>query len=292
MNSIKQIMAFIAVAEASSFTLAAAELHLSTMAVSKQVKNLEHAIKEELFIRSTRQVSLTEFGEQFYLQCKRLEKNWLELDEFISSRKLEPQGKLRVCVSRAFGKNIFLKKLREFNLAYPKIELEVELSEEPQMLDFQAGNFDVLFGFPELTGITDNLKYRKLHKTKNILCASKEFVDAYGRPEKIEDLVDFKFINHALREPRNVMRLADGESVLTSMPEIVMNSFDGLTQACLDGCGIVLTGDLLVKKHIEKGRLVVLLPDLNYREFELYLFYRPTHYEQPSVRAFVDFYAQ
>lgn len=286
----KEIYSFIIISETKSFTLAAEKLHLSSMAVSKQIKNLEHSIKEQLFIRTTRQVNLTEFGERFYLQCKELEQQWQQIDLFINSHKLEPQGKLRICISRSFGQKIFMQKLKAFNLSYSKIELEVQFSEEPKVADFEAGKFDILFGFPELPGITDQLKYKKLYKTKNILCASKEFIKKYGMPEKAEELVNFKYLNHSLRQPLNAIPLANGKSILTAKPEIVMNSFECLTQACLDGCGIFLTGDLLVEKHLKNGLLIELLTSQKYREFELYLFYRPMHYEQPNIRAFIDFY--
>lgn len=291
MNNLKQIMTFIAVAESGSFTLAASKLHLSTMAVSKQIKNLEESITEQLFIRSTRQVRLSEFGSRFYHHCKKLERSWQELEEFVGSQKLEPQGKLTVCVSRAFGQELFLSKLKEFSALYPKIRLEVVLCEGHKIANFETEEYDILFGFPEFPSVTDGLKYKKLYDTKNILCASKEFIEKYGRPEKPEDLVNFKFINHSLREPKNVLPLANGQSVLTSDPVIIMNSFEGLTQACVDGFGIYLTGDLLIEKQLQEGRLEVLLPDLNYREFELHLFYRAMQYEQPSIRAFIDFYA-
>lgn len=291
MNNFKQIVSFLKVAETQSFTQAADKLHLSTMAVSKQVKNLEHSIKEQLLIRSTRQVHLTEFGERFYQQCKLLEQHWQELDAFINSHKLEPQGKLKVGISRAFGKNLFMKKLKSFNEAYPKIELDIQFSEEPKVIEFQESQLDILFGFPELPGITDNLKYRRLYTTKNVLCASKAFVKKHGEPKRVEDLVNFKFLNHSFREPSNRIPLANGETVLTAKPEIIMNSFESLTEACCNGLGIFLTGDLLVERHLAEGSLVALLPHLNYRTFELNLFYRPMNYEQPNIRAFVDFYA-
>ncbi len=291
MQNIKQIQTFISVAELRSFTKAADKLCVTAMAVSKQVKTLEQTIGEQLFVRSTRKVSMTEFGERFYQQCKGLQNQWQELDSFIQHHKREPQGALRVCVSHAFGKHLLMKRLKAFNDQYRKIKLDIVFSEEPMLTDFQQGRFDILFAFPELPGITDNLKYRLLYKTNNYLCASSDFIQQYGLPNSTEDLVNYKFINHSLRHPSNQIPLADGGRIMTSQPEIVMNSFESLMTACRDGLGIFLTGDLLADKYLKDGTLLQLFPGLNYRQFQLYIFYRPMNYEQPKIRAFIDFYS-
>lgn len=291
MKNFKQIQSFIVVAELHSFSRAAEQQCLSVMAVSKQVKALEQAIGEQLFVRSTRKVSLTEFGERFYQQCKGLQNQWQEVDSFIQHHKHEPQGTLRVCVSHAFGKHLLIKQLKAFNKQYRKIKLEIIFSEEPMLAEFQQGMFDILFAFPELPGITDNLKYRLLYQTNNYLCASKDFIKQYGLPKSTDDLIYYKFINHSLRQPGNQIPLADGGRIMTSQPEIVMNSFESLMTACRDGLGIFLTGDLLADKYLDDGSLVRLFPELSYRQFQLYSFYRPMNYEQPKIRAFIDFYS-
>jgi DNA-binding transcriptional LysR family regulator len=247
-------------------------------------------IGEQLFVRSTRQVTLTEFGEGFYQQCKSVEEHWQSLGGFLQSHKAEPQGKLKIAVSsRTLGLEQLFKKLDAFTSAYPQIELDINVIEEPTLAS-EKDPADILFGFSELPGITDNLKYKHLSTTRNILCASPAFIKKYGMPKKAEDLVNYKFINHSLRNPSNVIKLADGKEVITAKPHIVINSFEALTELCAQGLGIFLTGESLANEKIAQKKLVSILPDLAYREFKVYLFYRPMMYEQANVRAFVDFY--
>lgn len=290
MENLKQIQAFIAVAELKSFVRAAENRCVTPMAVSKQIKQLEQAIGEQLFERTTRKVSLTEFGELFYRQSKALQSQWLEMDSLVQHHKSEPQGRLTLCVSHAFGKGLLMSRLQAFSERYQKIQLDIVFSEEPRLAEFQQGEIDVLFGFPELPGITDDLNYRRLYKTDNCLCASTDFIRCYGMPKSTDDLIDYKFINHRLRKPSNQIPLANGSNVLMAKPYIIMNSFESLMQACVDGLGIFLTGDLLAKEYIDSGVLVSLFPHLDYRQFQLYLFYRPMQYEQPKIRALIDFY--
>jgi DNA-binding transcriptional LysR family regulator len=290
-QNFKQIEAFLIVAELKSFKHAAAKLKLSTMAISKQIKNLEDQIKEQLFIRTTRRVSLTEFGERFYQQAKKLEQHWQELDEFIDSHKEEPQGTLNICITLVYDKKAFLKPLAEFKRNYPKIQLNLLYIEEPDQVLTSAKKIDIFFGMPMLPGITDNFKYRKIYEIKNILCASKTFIEKYGKPKSAEDLVNFKYITHSLRDPLNVIKLADETEILTSEPDVIMNSFEALNIACIEGMGILLAADALVEDAIQSGKLVSLLPHLDYRKFDLHLFYRPMTYELPSVKVFVDFFS-
>ena len=69
-----------------------------------------------------------------------------------------------------------------------------------------------------------------------------------------------------------------------------MDNFDALNQACINGIGVFLTGDVLVKQELEKQHLIHLLPQLQFTNHEIYLFYRNYSYELPKIRAFVDYY--
>lgn len=292
MQNYKQILAFLAVAENNSFNRAATKLSLSTMAVSKQIKNLEETINEQLFHRTTRHVELSEFGESFYQQCKELEKHWQDVTDFIESHRIEPQGKLTVVCSHALGQEHLLSRIEEFYELYPKIQLEIHLTEEPTLHFLQDLSADILFGFAELPTITDGLRHRSLYPVKNMLYASPKFIEEFGQPKSAEDLINYKFITHALRQPDNIIKLKRDEQVITSKPTLIMNSFLALMRACADGVGIFLGADVLAEPYLEKGELVEVLPDLPYRCYNMQLFYRATNYEQPAMRAFVDFYSK
>lgn len=288
MDNIAQIQCFIKVAELKSFSKAADELHITTTAVSKQIKNLETEIGEQLFVRTTRSVSLTEFGEHLYDRCKALEKQLLNINQFIESKKETPQGKLKVLVSTILSKSFVLKHLSAFIDRYPDIRLELIFSEEG--LDLRREDIDIMVGFPLVSPATDVLRYRKMYSAKNILCASKSFIKKFGRPEKAEDLLNFKFITHTLRKPGNRLPLADGSWISCAEPILYMDNFEALNQACLDGIGIFLSGDVTVNDLIAKGDLVELLPQYEFRSYEIFIFYRAYDYELPKIRAFIDFY--
>jgi DNA-binding transcriptional LysR family regulator len=290
MQNLKQLQCFIQVAELNSFKQAAEKMFLTTTAVSKHIKNLEAELDEQLFIRSTRHVELTELGKQFYQRCKVLEKNMNELKQFVHNKKSEPQGKLRICAWQSLGRPFLMKKLKAFHQAYPKIELDIEFIEKTP--DVEKEHIDILFFYPLYDPVTQRLSYRKLTIVNNVLCASPEFIKQYGKPKKPEDLVNLPLLNHTLRQPNNVIKLPNNKSILASNPTIRMNSFEALTEACEQGLGILLTSDTLVEQQLKEGKLIALLPEVELLTYEIYMFYKPMTYKNNNVRAFVDFYSE
>lgn len=283
-----QIINFLKVAELGNFSLAASALHLTPTAVSKQVKNLEAVIGEQLFHRSTRQVQLTEFGMLFYQKCKKIEEQISSVNQFIESTRELPQGELKILVSTITAKTWILKQLNKFMDHYPLLQLEIDFSEEDTALS--RSDIDIMVGFPVIPPLTEHLKYRKMFDINNILCASKEFVSRYGQPKTADELPHFKMISHTLRKPAYALPLADGGQLHCAQPILYMNNFDALNQACLSGIGMFLTGDTLVQPWLDDGELIQILPHYQFRQYEIFMFYRSYDFELPKIRAFLDFF--
>ncbi|ARG96695.1 LysR family transcriptional regulator [Legionella micdadei] len=290
MYNFRQINCFLKVAELESFSLAAALLHLSPTAVSKQIKHLEEIIGQQLFLRTTRTVRLTEFGHLFYERCKLVDEQITAVSQLIESNKGQPQGELKVLVSTITSKEWVLHHLQDFVTKYPLLQLELIFSEQDEALS--RVDIDIMVGFPVIPPATESLKYRKMFSCNNILCASKEFIRDYGQPLTAEDLPHFKIISHSLRKPAHFLPLADGGRLRCAKPIIYMNDFDALNKACLAGIGLFLTGDSLVKEWLDNGHLIQILPEYRFRHYEIFMFYRAYDYELPKIRAFLDFFTE
>lgn len=289
MKTIAQIETFILLADMKNFNKVADKLDISTTAVSKQIKALEKNLDKQLFIRTTRKVELTEFGELFLLHCRELMEKVEDIEAFITLKKNVPQGKLKIICSLTLGKDLLLKYLPQFIEKYPLIDLVIEFSEDTRTKKFE--NWDIHFAFADDVGFTDNMRYRKLFTVSQLLCASPNYLKKYKKISTIDDLIDHKFITLNLRKPNNEIKLVKNKIVKTPTPSIIMNNFSALTEACVSGMGILLIGDYIAKPYLESGKLVKVLPDLSYKKFDIYLFYRAMKYELPKVKAFVDFYS-
>ncbi|WP_158617408.1 LysR substrate-binding domain-containing protein [Legionella sp. km772] len=195
---------------------------------------------------------------------------------------------MKLLVSTITAKKWVLSHLNDFVCMYPQIELELVFSEEDEALG--RPEFDIMIGFPVIPPLTEALKYRKMYTINNILCASKSFVERYGQPVIAEDLPRFKIISHTLRKPAHFLTLASGEQIYCGKPILYMNQFSALNQACLDGVGIFLTGDSLVQTWLDSGDLIQLLPHYEFRQHDIYMFYRAYDYELPKIRVLLDFF--
>ncbi|RUR05327.1 LysR family transcriptional regulator [Legionella sp. km772] len=87
-----QIRCFLKIAELANFSLAAEQLNLTPTAVSKQIKNLEQVLNEQLFLRTTRKVQLTDFGQLFYKKCKHIEEEIAAVNQFVEANRATPQA--------------------------------------------------------------------------------------------------------------------------------------------------------------------------------------------------------
>lgn len=283
-----QIQCFIQVVECGSFTRASNALNMTTTAVSKQVKRLEARLGEQLLQRTTRLVSVTEMGALFYKRCKVIEEDIHDLEHYLESIKETPQGELTVLVSTITSKQAILQHIHSFLTLYPRIHLNLVFSEEDS--DVARQEFDVLVGFPEIPPATDALKHRALYQVNNILCASHAFATTHGLPKRPEELPNYPFLSHTLRKPAHYLPLANGTELYCGKPIVYMNNFDALNHACLAGMGLFLTGDSLVAPWLKQGKLVQVLPDYQFRRFNIYLFYRAYDYELPKIKHFIDFF--
>ena len=289
MWNLQAINTFLLLAEYKSFVGVAAKLNLSVTAVSKQIKTFEQELGEQLFVRTTRKVNLTDFGASLLQHCQALVDKIDDIDSFIVSQKIVPQGKLDIVCSQTTGKKLLLEHLPEFSARYPKINLNIEFQENTTGRQIEFG--DIHFAYATHEGVTDDMRSRYLFTLRHMLCASPEYLEKNSPIKTAKDLMQHKIVNLDLRA-QDHFRLSSNKKINLPTPYLVMNSFEALMQSCIDGMGVMLTVDRYTQPYLESGALVPVLPALAYRELDIYLFYRAMKYELPKVRAFVDFYSE
>lgn len=290
MKNLQQITSFLLLAELKTFHKVADKLHLSTTAISKQIRALEQSLGEQLFIRTTRKVELTEFGDSFRQHCQELADKMAQVEDFVQAKKGLPQGKLKIVCALTMGKDLLLAHLPEFCAHYPHIELNIEFVENTQGIQFQQG--DIHFAYSQHAGVTDDMRARKLFDLKHVLCATPGYLEKHPPIHSTADLRDHQFLNLNVRKPIDGITLRTGKVIPIAPPYLILNSFDALLKCCLAGMGVLLTADIHAGPYLKSGQLQAILPDLDYRIFDIYIFYRAMQYELPKVRAFVDFYCE
>lgn len=287
MSKFDRIASFIAVVEEHGFAAAARKYGVSTAAISRQVARLEADLKTELLIRTTRQLSLTEIGAQYYQQCK---KALLELNEAeiaIASSQNEAAGILNVTSSRYFAMRYLLPYLPEFMDLNPKLQVKIELAE--RFPNLAKEGIDLLFGV-SMEGPSELVR-KRVSTTRYVLCASPDYLSKNGTPQTPSELGKHRYITHSMREPDNLVTFKNGNDIYVE-PVLWLNDSRAMCECAILGMGIIKLHEYIVAEALQDGGLVEILSEFQESELSVYLYYQASRYLQPKIRRFIDFFTE
>ncbi|WP_020167311.1 MULTISPECIES: LysR family transcriptional regulator [Methylotenera] len=262
---LKGIDVFVCVADMGSFTAAAARMNLTSSAVSKGIARLEGRLQTRLFNRTTRRLSLTDAGTEFYRTCTGVLADLKEVESSLHLENTEPRGKVRIDLPASYGRlhvlPVILKCIEEYPLLIPHITFSdrfVDLVEADIDIVVRIGGSDV---WPNVLG------HHYLGKARNIFCASPTYLSKYGEPLNELDLEHHSCIvygeGQGMVSPWYFSETKTGYTERRVMPaRIAIGDGEGELVAAIAGHGIAQLPTWLVKHEIEKGTIVEVLPNL------------------------------
>lgn len=184
LDHLGDVRAFVRVADAASFTIAAERLGVSRSAVGKCITRLEESLATRLIHRTTRSVRLTGEGSLFYDHAMRILCEADDAEAALAQRNQAPTGRLRLDVPVAIGRLHILPILQKFLAKWPDLEADITFSDDYR--DLVAEGIDVAI---RLGGPTDSRLIRQvLAPHRFIICAAPSYLDKCGQPETIDDL--------------------------------------------------------------------------------------------------------
>ncbi|KTD19297.1 transcriptional regulator [Legionella lansingensis] len=287
MSKLERIATFISVIEENGFAAAARKKGVSTAAISRQITALEKELGVQLLNRTTRQISLTEIGEEYFQQCKKVLSELQEAESAITKSKNEATGALHIMANRYFAITHILPRLSEFMELNPKVCIHFQLAERFPNLEKEG--IDVLFGV-SIEGSSELVR-RRVITTRYILCASPSYLEKYGIPEHPSDLVKHRYITHSIRKPNNVVSFKNGKEIHIN-PTLWLNDSYAMRECAIHDMGIVNLHDYMVTDAIKKGELIEILREYQEPHKNVYLYYQQSRYLQPKIRRFIDFYTK
>lgn len=284
MPDITQLETFVLTRELGSLAAVGRYLGISSAAVSKQLTKLEEQLNTQLLIRTTRQITLTEIGESYYEQCKRIMSEMSAANDLISNVKSTPHGNLKVTSGRYFAQQYIVPHLAEFLGNYPEINLDLELAE--RIPDVVREEIDVVIGMS--VPMTGDVIQKRILTTRYCLCASHKYLKQWGTPKKISELKRHHYITHSMRQPDDEVVFRNRE-IGKMVPYIRVNDVDAMIQLALEGTGIVYLHEYAVREYIKKGSLVELLENETLRDVPIFVAYPQMKFVPSKIRAFIDF---
>jgi DNA-binding transcriptional LysR family regulator len=285
LDSIEDLRLFDAVVRAGSLSGAAQSLDVSLPLVSKRLKRLEATLGIRLVQRTTRQLHLTEEGQQFLERC-RLVLEAVEAAEDVGAVRTRG-GVVRVTAAIAFAQRHVAPRLPRFLAANPGVSVQLIASNE--LLDLIGRKVDVAMRQGPLAD--SRLIMRPLVPDAHILCASPAYLARHGTPVRPEDLVRHACLTVG-DPPPSSWTLYRGEEVIEVPIRTAVGGTDGEichAVALADG-GIAMKATWDILDDVQSGRLTRVLPEWwGGRDRWVRVVY-PSRLHQPQrVRAFIAF---
>jgi LysR family transcriptional regulator for bpeEF and oprC len=292
MDQLACMRSFVRVADLHSFTRAADVLGVSRAVISTHVADLEKHLRCQLLHRTTRRVGLTSDGAEYLARCQRILAELDGADETLRGTRLSPQGRLRVDVPVTFGRALLIPALRKFTARYPQLQLEVQLND--RVVDLIAEEVDLVVRVGAVR--EQHLIARRVVNTRQLTCASPEYLREHGAPAAPEDLRRHQLIGHlgsGSRRPHKwQFQRGTVKRQLTFACQVAFNSVEAQILAAIRGAGIIQTMDLVVAEALANGKLEVVLRDWSAPGAPISVVCRSALRDSPKIRVFADFAAE
>lgn len=288
---LKGIDVFVAVAERGSFVAAAERLNLTSSAVSKSIARLEARLATRLFERTTRRLALTDTGTLFYQTCLRVLADLEEVETSIGAEYAQPVGRVRIDLPASFGRRHALPAILDFaarhDLLVPHISLSdhfVDLVEERVDIVVRIGGTNV---WPTAVG------HHYLGSERLIFCAAPAYLARKGVPQTDGDLDQHDRVVYA-RTDGTVNSWLFGGIERGAMEQrfmpgrIAVGDGEGQVAAVLAGYGITQLPTWLVKRELEEGTLLEVLPHLATEGLPMNLVWLKSRQHLPKVKLLLE----
>ena len=258
--SADDLILFATIVEQESLVRAADQLGMPKATVSRRLSNLESALGQRLLIRTTRRLTLTDFGQEFLDHSRRVAEEVSTVQDFVRSQDIQPRGRLRVSMPGDYAKVHFSRAIATFIDAYPEIQLDLDLSS--RRVDLIGERFDLAIRMGDLDNDA-TLVARKIDEQSMALYASPIYLALHPAPKHPDDMERHTSVRLlSVRGTAVPWKLMRGKEVWEGVPpgRLTLNSPDMIQQLLLDGAGIGALPDLFVSSDVKSGRLVRVLP--------------------------------
>ncbi len=263
---------------------------VSLASVSRHISALEERLGTRLLVRSTRVLRLTEAGQRYYAEAKRL---LAEMDELESSMRVdaaEPSGRLRVTAPTLYGRVHLQPLLAKFLVRHPKVTLDLHLLDRPVNLLEEGIDLAVLVGEQP----SSSLVARRLGSIRWVLSAAPDYLARRGTPRGLRDLAQHDGLVYSHLATDDAWTLMhEGRPTVVRVPtRMRSNTVDGVVTAAEAGAGIVHAPAWAIADHVAAGRLLVLLPESETPPRPVFALMTHQRLMAGKVRSLLDFLAQ
>ena len=265
MDWLTAVKSFCLLAENGSFTKAAQLTDISPSAMSKRIDWLEKQLGLSLFVRTTRQVNLTEQGNDFLAKAQGVINQFDNMITEAQQGAQQPSGLLKIAAPLPVGSSILMPYIDDFLTLYPGIKIQFDvlpIGEGPKLDhdlvicrkydDFDSASHKGVKLISYNTGLYGAPKYLAKHKKITSLAEASEHNMVLGS--------HFKKMGY--------IEMANGETCQLKNFNFVSDHLDALLYAAVNAIGLLFISPLYIKKELAQGKLVPVLPEQKSKEFQ------------------------
>ncbi len=256
MDKLKSMQVFVHVVQHGSFSNAAVHFSVTSTMIGKHIKFLEQHLGTKLLNRTTRKQSLTEAGQVYYLECKRILDDIAEAEDSLQTLNNKPKGTVRINSPVTFGNFVLAPIIADFLQHYPQINIELTL--DNSLIDPLHEQVDVVVRIGELT--SSSLIARQISLYEMVFCASPEYLAHFPAPNSLNDLITHQCLGFSYGDIQaNIALRIDTLAFDKQHTRLTSNSGQALKVAALKGAGILLQPRLLLDDELMRGHLIEIL---------------------------------
>ncbi|AEB59562.1 LysR family transcriptional regulator [Ectopseudomonas mendocina] len=292
MDKLLALRTFVATVRCGGFSAAARQLGLATSSVTRAVNALEQELGCVLLNRNTRQISVSEAGRDYFERALAILDALDEADAAVADKDGEVRGRLAVSVPVEFARRIIAPHLGKLLQRHPQLEVSLRVTDE--VVDLLSERVDLALRLGSSI-VSDDVVSQRVGSFRRWLVASPQYLACNSPITQPDALQMHACLQYDYGSPANYWRFEkDGKTLQVPVSgRLRSNNADILRQAALDGQGIALLSDWLVRDDVDSGKLQRLLPDYDVapgpHEGTIHLLYLPNHRGSRRIAAFSEF---
>lgn len=286
MDRFHLINTFVAVVDTNGFADAARKLNMSPPAVTRAINELEAHLGLRLLTRTTRTVRVTDAGQRYVQDCRRILAEMAEADESVSGMHAAPRGRLTITAPVLFGGLYVTPIVTDYLMRYPQVNASCMFLD--RVVNLLDEGVDVAVRIGELPD--SSMQATRVGQVRRVICAAPEYLAQHGIPQTPDDLQQHTIVSANSVTPNPEWRLMDkGEPVTVRLQaRMITSTNDSAVMAAIGGFGLTRLLSYQVAEHLRAGRLKTVLPDFEPAPLPVHVVHREGRQAPQRVRAFLD----
>ncbi|HEY1147326.1 MAG TPA: LysR family transcriptional regulator [Pseudoduganella sp.] len=286
MDRLRALEVFVEVVRKEGFARAAEALDTSPANVTRYISDLESHLQTRLLNRSSRKMSLTPSGEALFERARSILEEVQEAEAIVSSAAVHPRGVLRINAPLSFGVLHLAHLWPRFMQQHPDVQLDISLID--RVVDIVEEGYDMAIRISR-AGSASNVA-RKLATSRNIACASPDYLARRGVPQTPADLLQHDCIVYTYTGDEWQFSDSAGKPhPVRVRGSMHTSNGDTARAAALGGMGIIWQPTFLIGADLRAGRLQPVLPGYRLPDIDVMAVYASRRHLSAKVRAMIDF---